>query len=121
MGDMFSIFRGKPWTAFFVVQGIGLVCVLAGSCCLHTGGALYLVGSVALLPGSFLSSYLYDAFSKLWPPVLERLTRMDAEDLSDVLYLPAVILSNVLLFTVVRRIMKARFQTHQGSQTPYPR
>lgn len=88
----------SSWFWFAIIQLVGIGLYISAQ----------VIGLALLLPGSAIAAFI--PLHRLWFPYLWSRYRTDAWELSDFLYLPTVILVNLLLYWIVNRYMSARRQ-----------
>ena len=74
---------------------------------LNTGGMLYFVGTLMLLPGSFIAMEVPMPVCAYGASLL----KMDRYDFANVIFIPVTILANLLLFLLVRRFFLRLFRS----------
>jgi hypothetical protein len=89
--------RSKYWQAFAVVQTIGGTLVVFGA---TYSAIVYMLGLVLLFPGSVMAATL--PLQKLWHPALWRYWKTDPTGLSNSLYIPMVLIFNLVAWWAFR-------------------
>lgn len=86
----------RQWAAIIAANLTGAVLVFIGAA---SNAAVQVLGLVLLFPGSVLAAVV--PLEKLWHPVLWHCCQTDANGLSNILYLPVAISTNLLVWRAI--------------------
>jgi hypothetical protein len=95
--------KTKAWAIFSSIQLIGGILAFVGA---QFNVLIQVLGLVVLLPGSVIAAPL--PYHSLWRPFLWTRYQTDQEGLATILYLPAVLVINVLVFLALRYLYPKR-------------
>jgi hypothetical protein len=87
----------QQWGAIIAANAAGAALVVIGAA---GSAALQASGLLLLFPGSLVAAVL--PLQKLWHPVLWRCCQTDSAGLSNILYLPVAVLTNLLVWWAIK-------------------
>ena len=97
----------RYWVVIVVANAVGAGLLFIGAA---TSAMIQLLGFALLLPGSLAAAML--PLQRLWIPGLWRCCQTDSAGLSNVLFLPAAITVNLLVFWAFRSYRLKRNHSH---------
>ena len=87
----------RHWVTVIAVNAVGAALIFIGGA---GSAAIQVLGLLLLFPGSLIAALL--PLQKLWQPVLWRCCQTDPAGLSNALYLPVAVLTNLLALWAVK-------------------
>jgi len=104
----------KLWITLTFLQAIGCASVVIGTA---ANATLQIIGCILLVPGSVFVAFL--PLQRLWLPFMWRFAKTNPTGLSNLLYLPCVVLFNVALLWSIKWLQSRRRQRSQSKIETY--